>query len=62
MPTLPRRMSGLLAALLLAPLVAVLARKTPPLASLRYDVAQVDVRFGGAPGRITAMPAGTVTV
>jgi glyoxylase-like metal-dependent hydrolase (beta-lactamase superfamily II) len=62
MTTLRRRMSGLLAALLLAPLVAVLARKTPPLASLRYDVAQVDVRFGGAPGRITAIPTGTVTV
>lgn len=62
MTTLQRRSLGCLAVLLLLPVVAVLARNLPPIASSRYEVAAVDVRFGGSPGRITAIPTGTVTV
>ncbi|MFO0005114.1 MAG: hypothetical protein ACK559_28695, partial [bacterium] len=54
MTTLRRRSLRFLDALLLLPWVAVLARKAPPVASSRYDAVPVDVRFGGAPGRITA--------
>lgn len=62
MTTLRRRSFAFLAVLLLVPLVVVVAREAPPVASSRYDVASVNVRFGGAPGRITAIPTGTVTV
>jgi glyoxylase-like metal-dependent hydrolase (beta-lactamase superfamily II) len=62
MTTPRRRRIRVFAALLLLPLVVVLARKSPPFASARFDIAQVDVRFGGAPGRITAIPTGTVTI
>lgn len=50
------------ALLLMVPLALVLARATPPVAFSRYEVARVDVRFGGAPGRVTAIPTGTVTI
>ncbi len=51
-----------LALFFLAPFVLVFARTSPPVASSRYEVARVDVRFGSAPGRITAIPTGTVTI
>lgn len=57
-----RRRAWRIALALLLPIVLVLARTTPPVASSRYEVARVDVRFGGAPGRITAIPTGTVTI
>jgi len=57
-----RRWALRLGALLLLPLVWLLTRAAPPVASERYAVASVDVRFGGAPGRITAIPTGTVTI
>ena len=62
MTTLRRRSLGFLVAVLLLPLVAVLARQEPTTASSRYALASADIRFGGAPGRITAIPTGTVTV
>jgi N-acyl homoserine lactone hydrolase len=62
MTPLRRRTFVFLGAWILFAGVAVLARKAPPVASSRYDVTSVEVRFGGVPGRITAIPTGTVTV
>jgi len=56
------RSPWLLFALLLFPLVVVLARDPPPTSPARGEPARVEVRFGGAPGRITAVPTGTVTI
>lgn len=62
MATFRRRTIWVLAVLVLFPLAIVLARKSPPRASTRYEVARVDVHFGGQTGRITAIPTGTVTI
>jgi len=57
-----RRRAWLLALSLGVPLALVLARTAPPVPTSGYEVARVDVRFGGQPGRIIAIPTGTVTI
>ena len=51
-----------IALVLLVPIALVFARAKPPAPSSRYEVARVDVHFNGRPGRITAIPTGTVTI
>ena len=48
--------------LLILPLFIFLCRRSPPIASYRYPMTSAQITFGGIPGRITAIPTGTVTI